>query len=167
MTGPGVVVRPATDADLPALAALEAASFTAPGSPAWSSALLAAELGQPTAMVLVAVIARGDGNDEDDGDCAPVGYAAFRHVGPEAELLRVAVAPKERSRGIARALVEDGIGRLRQRGVATCFLEVRPANAPALALYERLGFRTVDRRRRYFPDGADALVLRLDVRRRD
>lgn len=153
MTGPGVVVRPATESDLPALAALEAAAFTAPGSPAWSRDLLAGELAQPTALVLAAV----------DEESRAIGYAAFRHVGPESELLRVAVAPEARSRGVGRRLVDEGIARLRERGVATCFLEVRPANTPALALYERLGFRTVDRRRRYFPDGADALVLRLDL----
>lgn len=155
MTGPGVAVRLAAEADLPALAALEAAAFIGPGSPAWSRDLLAGELAQPTALVLAAA----------DGDSRAVGYAAFRHVGPESELLRVAVAPEARNRGVGRALVEDGLARLRERGVATCFLEVRPTNAPALALYERLGFRTVDRRRRYFPDGADALVLRLELGR--
>lgn len=153
MTPPGVAVRPAAEADLPALASLEAGSFTGPGSPAWSRDLLAGELAQPTALVLVAV---GEGP-------GPIGYAAFRHVGPESELLRVAVAPAARKRGVGRALVEDGLARLRERGVATCFLEVRPTNAPALALYEPLGFRTVDRRRRYFADGADALVLRLEL----
>lgn len=155
MTGPGVAVRPAIETDLPVLAALEAAAFTAPGSPAWSRDLLAGELAQPTALVLVAVAENS----------RPIGYAAFRHVGPESELLRVAVAPAARNRGVGRALVEDGLARLRERGVATCFLEVRPANAPALALYARLGFCTIDRRRRYFADGADALVLRLDLGR--
>lgn len=161
MTGPGVVVRPATESDLPALAALEAAAFTAPGSPAWSRDLLAGELAQPTALVLVALRDLG----ETRGESGAIGYAAFRHVGPESELLRVAVAPEARGQGVGRRLVDEGIARLRERGVATCFLEVRPANAPALALYERLGFRAVDRRRRYFPDGADALVLRLDLGR--
>lgn len=156
MTSPGVVVRPAIRADLAELAALEAAAFTEPGSPAWSRDLLAGELAQPTALVLVAL----GGADEA---AAPLGYAAFRRVGPESELLRVAVAPAARNRRVGRTLLEDGLARLRELGVTTCFLEVRPTNAPALALYEHLGFRTIDRRRRYFPDGADALVLRLDL----
>jgi ribosomal-protein-alanine N-acetyltransferase len=92
-----------------------------------------------------------------------LGYATFRRVGRESELLRVAVAPDRRDRGIGGRLIEAGLARLRDEGVATCFLEVRPTNAPALALYERLGFARISRRRRYFPDGSDALVLEVEI----
>jgi ribosomal-protein-alanine N-acetyltransferase len=158
-SGPAVRVRPAVEGDLPALADLEAAAFPDPGSPAWSRELLAGELAQPTAMMLVAV---------PEGASAPgggrvLGYATFRRVGRESELLRVAVAPDRRDRGIGRRLIEAGLARLRDEGVATCFLEVRPTNAPALALYERLGFARISRRRRYFPDGSDALVLEVEI----
>ena len=46
---------------------------------------------------------------------------------------------------------------------ATMFLEVSEANAPARALYRRLGFAEVGRRPRYYDDGGDALVLRLPL----
>lgn len=159
MTGPAVRVRPAVEGDLPALAALEAAAFPDPGSPAWSRELLASELAQATALMLVAVAEE----PSPPGSEGVLGYATFRRVGHESELLRVAVAPEARDRGIGRRLVETGLARLREAGVTTCFLEVRPTNAPALALYDRLGFARISRRRRYFPDGSDALVLEVEV----
>jgi ribosomal-protein-alanine N-acetyltransferase len=91
------------------------------------------------------------------------GYACFRLGGGEAELLRIAVAPAERGRGIARRLLAAGLERLRAAGVASCFLEVRPGNASALAVYRALGFELCGRRRSYYRDGTDALVLRRDL----
>jgi ribosomal-protein-alanine N-acetyltransferase len=43
------------------------------------------------------------------------------------------------------------------------FLEVRPSNAAARALYERAGFRDAGLRARYYQDGEDALVMRCDL----
>jgi [ribosomal protein S18]-alanine N-acetyltransferase len=51
----------------------------------------------------------------------------------------------------------------RKRGAGAMFLEVAAANGPALALYAREGFTEVGRRRRYYSDGTDALVLRRDL----
>ena len=48
-------------------------------------------------------------------------------------------------------------------GAGAMFLEVAAGNAPALALYAREGFAEVGRRRRYYSDGTDALVLRRDL----
>jgi ribosomal-protein-alanine N-acetyltransferase len=144
-----VALRLADEADLPALAALEAASFPDP----WSETLLAGELAAPTSLVLVAFEAS-----------AATGYAAFRRAADEAELLRVAVAPAARGRRVALRLVEAGLARLLADGVRSCFLEVRPENRPARALYRALGFRETGRRPRYYADGSDALILRLDLR---
>ena len=60
--------------------------------------------------------------------------------------------------GIARALLEEGIERLRREGVEQCHLEVR-INNPAILLYEALGFAKTGLRRRYYQDGTDALVM--------
>jgi ribosomal-protein-alanine N-acetyltransferase len=143
-------VRPAAAADLPRLAELEAAGFAEP----WSPEMLAAELTHPGSVVLVA----GGGDSR-----APSGYACFRLGAGDAELLRVAVAPEVRGRGLARQLIAAGFERLRGAGVTSCFLEVRPANASALALYHALGFEPRGRRGAYYRDGSDALVLRRDL----
>ncbi|RPH56135.1 GNAT family N-acetyltransferase, partial [bacterium] len=85
------------------------------------------------------------------------------HALDDAKLLRLGVAPEERRRGIARALVEDGFTRLRAAGVVACFLEVRANNEGAIALYEAIGFRRAGRRRSYYRDGTDALIYGLDL----
>jgi ribosomal-protein-alanine N-acetyltransferase len=143
----GDVIRPAVAADLPRLAEIEAVAFADP----WSAALLATELAQPGGVMLVT----GDGPG-----APPCGYACFRLGGGEAELLRVAVEPAARGRGVARRLIAGGLERLRAAGVASCYLEVRPGNASALAVYRALGFEPRGLRRAYYRDGTDALVLR-------
>jgi [ribosomal protein S18]-alanine N-acetyltransferase len=140
--------RPAQDDDLAALAALEAAAFADP----WSEAMLAAEVAHPRALVLLA--------PGQDGGSGLDAYACFLEAAGEAELLRVAVTPARRRQGLARRLLVDAFARLHAAGVTSCHLEVRPANLAALALYRALGFVVCGRRRLYYRDGSDALVLR-------
>lgn len=148
MTASGVAaleIRPACAGDLDRLAWLEEAAF----ADSWPPQVLAFELIHPRALVLVAARA---------GE-PPAGYACFRQVAGEAELLRVGVDPAERRRGVAFALVRQGLERLAREGVTDCFLEVRTGNEAALGLYRRLGFAAVGRRRGYYRDGTDALIL--------
>jgi [ribosomal protein S18]-alanine N-acetyltransferase len=144
------LVRPARTEDLDRIVELEKTCFSDP----WPRELLAYELTHPGSILLVALPEEGN----------PVsGYVSFRHALGEAELLRLGVDPAERRRGIARALVEPGLERLRLERVEVCFLEVRENNTGAIALYERLGFYRAGRRRRYYRDGMDALIYALDL----
>jgi [ribosomal protein S18]-alanine N-acetyltransferase len=152
----GILVRPVEPEDLPALTALERAAF--PEDP-WSRRALADELA-PTSLFDAFQLAACPRDDPG----RIVGYAAFRHVLDEGELLRLAVWPKARGTGIGRHLLEAGLDRLARRGVRRCLLEVRRGNAAALALYERLGFVPVGERRGYYGDGTDALLYRRDLR---
>ncbi len=92
------------------------------------------------------------------------GYGIVSMAAEESHLLNLAVDPRWQRRGLAWMLLEDAIG-FAGRGHARCmFLEVRPSNAPARALYARAGFDELGRRRDYYPPGArggseDALVL--------
>jgi ribosomal-protein-alanine N-acetyltransferase len=144
-------VRPATVGDLDELAALEAASF--PEGP-WSRQQLADGLAAAGALWLV-----GAPSEPEE---PLLGYAAFQRAADEAELLRVAVAPAKRRRGLGAALVDAGLERLRAAGARACFLEVDPGNRPALVLYDRLGFRPVGRRPGYYRH-RDALLMRLHL----
>jgi ribosomal-protein-alanine N-acetyltransferase len=152
MTDVGLLplVRPGGQADLDAIAGLEAAAFHDP----WPREMLAYELCNPFSVLLMAGVSPAG---------PPGAYAAFRHAAGEAELLRVAVHPEARRRGLARALLLAGFERLRQAGVQVCFLEVRVENKPAIALYESLGFSWVGLRRAYYQDGADAMVFVLEL----
>lgn len=145
-----VEIRVAGPADLSDLIGIETAAFADP----WTPQQLAQELDERHALVLVA--RRGD-------PPAPLGFAAFRHIAGEAELLRLAVVPAARRLGIGRALTNDGLGRLRQGGCAGCYLEVRTTNHPAIALYESLDFRRAGTRRAYYADGTDALLMKRDL----
>lgn len=93
-------------------------------------------------------------------DSGADGYALFRLQPPEAELLRIAVRPAARRRGVADALLGRAIRRLRAAGAESLVLEVRSDNLAALGLYERWGFERVGIRQRYYVGGGDALVLR-------
>lgn len=103
-----------------------------------------------------------------DADCNDLrGFALSRIAGDEAEVLTIAVHSAFRNRGIGRALLADSLTRLAAAHIRALFLEVESANAPALALYARMGFREVGQRRGYYrkADGssATALVLRKDI----
>ena len=142
------ILRPLTAADLPALAALEEACFSHP----WTERQLAADLENDLLTHLGAVSPEG----------ALLGYTQVRTILDEGTLERIAVAPAARRRGIGEALlaraIREGRGKL-----AFLTLEVRAGNAPAIGLYEKLGFREVGRRKNYYrEEGEDALLLTLD-----
>jgi ribosomal-protein-alanine N-acetyltransferase len=144
-----LAIRPVLPEDLRRIAWIEESSF----KDSWPYDLLAYELTHPRSLVLLA---------EWGGEPA-AGYVSFRHVAGEAEILRLAVDPAARRRGIARALVDCGLDRLREARVASCHLEVRMDNEEAIAFYHALGFARTGRRRRYYRDGEDALILSLGL----
>lgn len=128
------------------MAALERVSFPQP----WTAVQLDSELRQLTSSGVVA----------EDGGAGILGYALFRSVLDEAELLRLAVVADRRRQGLATALVEHGLDELREAGCVAAFLEVREDNPAGIAFYERTGWHLAGRRPRYYPDGADALLYR-------
>lgn len=98
----------------------------------------------------------------------PAGFVLARLAAGEGEILTVAVARAHRRRGLGRDLMEAVLRRLHAERAEALFLEVDEANAPALALYRRLGFREVARRPAYYDrPGATktaALVMRRDLK---
>ncbi|QLP98641.1 MAG: GNAT family N-acetyltransferase [Rhodoblastus sp.] len=103
-----------------------------------------------------------------EGDRGPLtGFLLSRRAGDEAEILTIAVAPRQRRRGVGRELLTRQTRQLAELGVARLFLEVAEDNGPALALYRRFGFREEGRRKGYYrrADGpaANALVLAKDL----
>ncbi|MCR6032419.1 GNAT family N-acetyltransferase [Nocardioides sp. zg-579] len=157
-------VRAAGPEDLDAVAALEEECL---GADAWSRGLIAAGLAGevPTVVYLVAeaeaeVEAGGAG-----GAGGVVGHAVASIVADVAELQRIAVTPAARRGGHATDLLEEVVARSRAGGAERLLLEVREDNAGALAFYAARGFVEVDRRRRYYRDGATAVVLRLPLRK--
>jgi ribosomal-protein-alanine N-acetyltransferase len=146
------VVAPATLDDVPALMRLEE---TCLGDDAWSPGLIADGVAGRVPTVSW-VVARLDG--------AVVGHAVISCAGDIAELQRIAVDPACRRQGIASALLA-AVVEAAGSGCDRLLLEVRSDNAGALAFYAARGFAEVDRRPRYYRDGATAVVLRLPLDR--
>ena len=96
-----------------------------------------------------------------------IGFAVSRMAADEAELLSIAIDPRQRGRGLSQTLLLTHLGHLVGCGVRTVFLEVEEHNLPARRLYERAGFGVVGRRERYYqqPGGEqlNALLMRRDL----
>ncbi|MBR3457991.1 MAG: ribosomal protein S18-alanine N-acetyltransferase [Selenomonadaceae bacterium] len=89
-----------------------------------------------------------------------IGYAGTWIVAGEAQITNVAVAPEYRGRGVGTGLMEELVRRAKERGATAMTLEVRPSNAPALALYAKFGMKSVGRRKGYYADnGEDAVIM--------
>ncbi len=87
-------------------------------------------------------------------------FCVVRRSPTDAEVLTVATDPDARGQGRAAAVLSDAAARLRASGRRQLFLEVAEDNAPARALYHRLGFRPIGRRPGYYrrADGRVAAV---------
>jgi ribosomal-protein-alanine N-acetyltransferase len=146
-----VTVRPAIADDVLAIAELERDNL---GDDAWSPALVEEGVtgNLPTIRYLVAEV-----------DGVVVGHAAASIVADIAELQRIAVDPAHRRTGLATDLLDAVVDAAREGGADRLLLEVREDNAGALAFYAARGYVEVDRRRRYYRDGATAIVLRLGL----
>lgn len=144
-----MTLRPATPADAPALAALEATLF---GVDAWSESAVLAELEGPGRHAVAAV------EDEE-----VVGYAVTMRSADLADLQRIAVRPDRQRRGIARRLLDEVLDHARAEGANRMLLEVSASNAAAMAFYAAADFVEIDRRRRYYRDGTDAVVMRRSL----
>lgn len=133
------------------MAAIHGAAFTTPRP--WSAHEFADLLVRPDIFAVT----------------APHGFALGQTVGPEAELLTLAVAPAARRTGIASALVTRLHAEAAARGAAEILLEVAADNTAARALYARLAYVLAGRRKGYYrrPDGTrlDALILRRPIER--
>jgi len=93
-----------------------------------------------------------------------VGYFVLMVAAGEAHLLNLSVRASEQRSGHGSALLREAAAIARRLGARSLFLEVRPSNHAAQALYRRFGFRNVAVRRAYYPAHSgreDALVLTL------
>jgi ribosomal-protein-alanine N-acetyltransferase len=138
-------VRRLAYSDLPAVVSIERRSFPAP----WSLAMFVLELSKPSGICLAA---------SEDGRL--FGYLICARYDRVWHLMNVAVAPEHRRRGVASRLIERLV---EEAGDELPFtLEVRVSNREAIAMYERLGFRSAGVRPRYYQDnGEDALIMWL------
>ncbi|GAA1759231.1 ribosomal protein S18-alanine N-acetyltransferase [Nonomuraea bangladeshensis] len=143
-----VTLRPMTGADLPAVMAIERATFPLD---AWSEGMMRGELDDmPRTRHYVVAL------DEDE----IVGYAGLAAASDQADVQTIAVLDKHQGRGIGSALLTELLAEARRRGAREMFLEVRADNPRAQAVYRRFEFEEIGTRRRYYDDGTDAIMMR-------
>jgi [ribosomal protein S18]-alanine N-acetyltransferase len=148
---PGWRVEDMRELDLDRVEAIGATAF----DPPWTRRGFEDEMARDVARCRVVKA----GPAGTTSDLPVIGYAIWWIIGAEQQLLAIATDPACRRAGIARALLSDMIEEGARRGVTECFLEVRPSNTAAIALYEALGFARVDVRHVYYDDGEDAWVF--------
>jgi ribosomal-protein-alanine N-acetyltransferase len=147
-------IRPASVADVAALAAAEKRCFSDP----WSAEALAGLFEQESVVALI--------GERLAGQTGLAGYLVARAVVDEAEVLNIAVVPEERGRGLGGQLLDQALTTLKSRGGRSVFLEVRASNQVAQALYRSRGFSVIACRANYYErPREDALVYRWESAR--
>lgn len=147
-----VQVRPMTPDDLTLVSDIERRSYEFP----WSHGVFRDCL---LAGYTCVVLEHGD---------RLAGYGILSIAAGEAHVLNLCVDPEFRSVGYGNMLLDEIIARARQAEVRDVFLEVRPSNVNAIALYRKKGFHRIARRTAYYQshDGredAEVLSLRFDT----
>jgi len=154
LTSPWIVV-PMRAEDVEEVFAIETASFPHP----WPREAFVPDAAYaPWARALVL-------RDAERPASGVRGYIFFWVLHGELEIQNIAVAPEHRRRGGAWTLMSAAVNEARTKACKAAYLEVRPSNRAGLELYKRWGFAPAGRRRHYYQDGEDALVLRADLTR--
>ncbi|MFP4474257.1 MAG: ribosomal protein S18-alanine N-acetyltransferase [Desulfatibacillaceae bacterium] len=141
--------------DLESVRDLERLSFSSP----WTANLIAHELAVPGSRTLVVR------ESSDNYPTSVIAYASFRVAAGEMQLMRIAVHPLRRRSGIGEQLHQACLRRAARAGAGYVVLEVRAANTPAKAFYEKAGYRLVGQRPNYYVEtGETALIYQLELR---
>lgn len=138
-------LRPMIVEDAVAAASIEQASF----EQGWTPAAFRRELTENR----VARYVVADAGEEI------VAFAGLWVVLDEGHIVTVAVHPRWRRRGLGQLMVHALTAIALEHGLDSLTLECRPSNEAALSLYQKYGFYEVGRRKRYYADGEDALIL--------
>lgn len=142
----GYTICDVTEALIPQLEEIERQCFVRP----WTAQQLKGQLKDHLHESIAAVTPDG----------TVLGYVGMTYVLDEGYISNVAVSPEHRRQGIGDALIAELCRNCRALGLRFVTLEVRAGNAPAIALYEKHGFRRVGLRKNYYTElHEDALLM--------
>lgn len=145
---PDLKYRPMQEADLDAIMVIEPRIYPYP----WSRGNFADSLKSGYSCWVVEL------------DSELIGYGAMMVVLDEGHLLNISIAKAYQGRGFGRALLDHFIAVAKRHGGQMMFLEVRPSNTAAIALYESMGFNEFSVRKGYYPaehGREDAILMGL------
>ena len=145
-------LRPMREADLDAVMEIEVRAYPFP----WSRGIFRDCLHSNYAMWL-----------QEHADGAILGYGVLSIAADEAHVLNLCSAPGQEGQGLGQRMLQALLKIARGHGAQRVFLEVRPSNTRAIALYERSGFNEIGRRPRYYPalnhGREDAIVMAMEL----
>lgn len=156
----GTALRPMSAADIAAVLELENRLFPHdawPESFFWDELSHAEPSASPERATREYWVVEDTSSASESGRI--IGYAGMMCVLPIADVQTIAVAPEVQGRGVGTLLLRTIIEAARRRRADQVLLEVRADNPGAQALYRREGFEHIHTRRRYYPDGEDALIM--------
>lgn len=130
-----ITIREMQIDDLEEVTGIERKNFSVP----WTETGFFSFLIREDVLLLVA---------EEEGKI--LGYSGVVMVLDEGDITNVSIAPERQNQGIGKKLLDELIRRTEKAGVTTLHLEVRPGNAAAVHLYEKLGFRKAGIRKNYY-----------------
>jgi [ribosomal protein S18]-alanine N-acetyltransferase len=143
-----MILERATAADLDAIDEIERHSFPIP----WPRTTFEAELTRDHARIVVGRAPR------------VIAFCNYWLIADEVHILAIATHPDHRRAGIAARLLDHALDDGRRIACTRATLEVRRSNQPAIALYQRAGFRGVHVRARYYQDNnEDAVIMLCDL----
>lgn len=137
-------LRAMREGDIADIMDIERLSFAQP----WSESAMRQELVNPHAHYTVL---------EEAGRV--VAYAGMWKICDEAHITNIAVHPLKRRQSLGERMLRAFLGAAKEEGIVAATLEVRKGNAPAIALYEKLGFEAAGVRKKFYGDGEDAVVM--------
>lgn len=142
-----VKIKPMQRDDVDSVVALEAMAY---GEHHWSKESFYNELSNDLAKYFSVF------NENDE----LIAYCGSWHILEEAHITNIAVSPHYRRMHIGEALLKTVIDECYRNMVKYVTLEVRAGNKPAIALYEKYGFKSLGLRKGYYQDNnEDALIM--------
>ncbi|MFQ6084054.1 MAG: ribosomal protein S18-alanine N-acetyltransferase [Candidatus Aminicenantia bacterium] len=143
-----VILRNMIEYDLSRVLEIEELSFSNP----WSRMAFIGEIcSSPISNPLVI---------EEKKSKKIIGYIIYWRIMQEAHINNIALHPEFRRKGIGESVLKFILNKIKKEGARMVTLEVRPSNKAAISLYQKLGFRTLGKRKDYyFSPKEDALVF--------
>lgn len=129
------IISPMTKQDTFFIAEIEKECFSEP----WSQTALENELSNEGALFFTA-------KDSEE----LLGYIGMHTVLDECYIANVAVLEKHRRRKVAQRLISFSIEKAKEKNCSFISLEVRVSNAPAIALYKKMGFEPLGERKDFY-----------------
>ena len=141
--------RDFTVRDIPLVLTIERLVYDSP----WSQAKFTDSLNNPKTLSSLLII-----------DDQVLGYFVATYSPDSVDLLNICIHPEHQHQGLGTQLFDYLTQQLQALSLNTIFIEVRASNKSALLFYQKLGFNLIDSRKKYYSNGEDAKILRLQTR---